>query len=130
MAACEFSTAGDRVGGMDGGLCSVEGVPFPLSAEGLVLFCGFYDPLVAEFLLVQEGIRLKSYPWRLQIRIAWGLREKGKAEILATGLLKGCLKHHVSSRALPCELWTGEAALTPVASQQFQCEHKVHVQGL
>lgn len=85
---------------------------------------------MAESFLAQEGIRLKSCPWRLQIRVAWGLHVKGKAEIPAKGLLKGCWKHHVSSRALPHDLWSGEAALTLVASQEFQCRHRVRVQGL
>lgn len=70
MAACELSTAGEREGGMDRGLCSAGGAPFPHTVEGLVPFYGFYDPLLAEFLLVKEGIRLKTCPCRAQILIA------------------------------------------------------------
>lgn len=82
---------------MDGGWSSAGGVPFPHGVEGLV---PFHNPLMVEFLLVQEGIRLKSCPCRPQILVAWGLHVKGKDEIPVKGLLKGCLKHHVSLQGI------------------------------
>lgn len=80
---------------MAGGLCSAggRGDPFPHSAEGLVPFCGFYDPLVAGSLTVQEGVRLnKKLSMETSNSSCLGAACKGKSRNSSERAVEGVLE--------------------------------------